>query len=81
MITYFLYVIDKNKAIKKERRIKEKTLLLFSFFLGSIGGILGMYLARHKTKHWYFVLINWLSFILHCGILYQLLPDFSGLFA
>src|SRR5690606_413039 len=81
LITYFLYVIDKNKAIKNQRRIKEKTLLLSSFILGSIGGLLGMYLARHKTKHWYFVVINWGSFLLHCGILYLLLSNFIDFFA
>ena len=65
LITFILYAIDKRKAKKDRWRIKEATLLFFSFMFGSIGGLLGMYKLRHKTKHWYFVLVNVLSFILH----------------
>ena len=65
LITYILYSIDKKKAIKNQRRISEKVLLLFSFFFGSIGGIFAMYTKRHKTKHWYFVVINYLSLAIH----------------
>ena len=39
-------------------RIPEKALLLLSFLGGAIGGILGMLLFRHKTKHWYFWFVN-----------------------
>lgn len=47
---------DKSKARKHEWRIPERTLFLVSIFGGSIGTWAGMYLFRHKTKHWYFVL-------------------------
>ena len=57
-ITFILYGVDKRKAEKNQWRIKEITLLACSFFLGSIGGLLGMYGLRHKTKHWYFVIVN-----------------------
>lgn len=61
-ITFILYGVDKRKAQKNQWRIKEITLLACSFLLGSIGGLLGMYGLRHKTKHWYFVIVNFLSF-------------------
>ena len=61
IVTFFAYLIDKKKAMKGKWRTKEKTLLCLSFFGGSIGGLLGLYVVRHKTKHWYFVLVNWLS--------------------
>lgn len=48
--------LDKRKARSHEWRIPEKTLFLVSVFGGSIGTWAGMYLFRHKTKHWYFVL-------------------------
>ena len=48
--------IDKNKAKKKAWRIPEKTLFLVSLLGGSIGTWAGMYIFRHKTKHWYFVI-------------------------
>ena len=47
--------LDKKKAIRNEWRIPEKTLFLVSIIGGSIGTLVGMYLFRHKTKHWYFV--------------------------
>lgn len=47
--------IDKKRAIKNEWRIPEKTLFTVSIIGGSIGTLMGMYLFRHKTKHWYFV--------------------------
>ena len=46
---------DKIKAKKGAWRIPEKTLFLVSILGGSIGTWVGMYLFRHKTKHWYFV--------------------------
>lgn len=70
IITFILYAIDKRKAIKKEWRIKESVLLLFSFFFGSIGGMLGLYVLRHKNKHWYFVFVNFVSLILHIILAY-----------
>ena len=65
LITFVLYEVDKIKAKENKWRIKEVTLLISSFFLGSIGGLLGMYGLRHKTKHWYFVAVNFLSLIIH----------------
>lgn len=47
--------IDKSKAKKHQWRIPEKTLFLVSILGGSVGTWAGMYLFRHKTKHWYFV--------------------------
>ena len=64
IISFILYKVDKNRAVKKQWRIKEVVLLGSSFLFGSIGGLCGMYLLRHKTKHWYFVVINFLSFLL-----------------
>lgn len=47
---------DKRKAIKHQWRVPEKVLFLFAILGGSVGSNLGMYIFRHKTKHWYFVL-------------------------
>lgn len=47
---------DKSRAIKGKWRIPEKSLFLMSILGGSIGTWAGMYLFRHKTKHWYFVI-------------------------
>lgn len=47
---------DKSRAINGKWRIPEKSLFLMSILGGSIGTWAGMYLFRHKTKHWYFVI-------------------------
>ncbi len=65
----WLYRLDKNRAKKHEYRIREATLLTYPWLFGSIGGMLGMYVLRHKTKHWYFVLNNWCAFIVHSVLL------------
>lgn len=48
--------IDKSRAKKHKWRIPEKTLFIFVLLGGGIGGTIGMYIFRHKTKHWYFVI-------------------------
>ena len=47
--------IDKWKARKGAFRIPEAPLFIIAIIGGSVGSILGMYIFRHKTRHWYFV--------------------------
>ncbi|MBQ6293789.1 MAG: DUF1294 domain-containing protein [Lachnospiraceae bacterium] len=54
LVAFAIFGIDKKRAKKGQWRIPEKTLFLSAILGGSIGAILGMYLFRHKTKHWYF---------------------------
>jgi len=42
---------DKIKAIYHKRRISEKALFLMIIIGGSLGGLFGMYIFNHKTKH------------------------------
>ena len=48
---FLIMLIDKQRAIHKEWRIPEKTLIWISVLGGAIGMILGMSSFRHKTKH------------------------------
>lgn len=50
VITFCIYGIDKRKAIQKQWRIPEKTLLGLALIGGSIGAIVGMRSFHHKTK-------------------------------
>lgn len=65
VITYFAYAIDKKKSIQNKQRISEKSLFMLSILFGALGGILAMHFKRHKTKHFMFHFVNWLSLILH----------------
>jgi uncharacterized membrane protein YsdA (DUF1294 family) len=55
LVGFSLMGIDKSKAKRHAWRIPEKTLFLASLLGGSVGTWAGMYVFRHKTKHWYFV--------------------------
>lgn len=46
--------IDKAKAKEGKWRTKEAALFTFAILFGGVGTTLGMYVFRHKTKHWYF---------------------------
>ena len=46
---------DKKRARLHRWRIPENVLFGVSLLGGSAGTWAGMYLFRHKTKHWYFV--------------------------
>ena len=51
-----LMYADKQFARKNLWRIPEATLFTAALLGGCIGSLAGMYLFRHKTKHWQFVL-------------------------
>ena len=51
---FALMGFDKGRARKGGRRVAEVTFFALALLGGSVGGILGMYAFRHKTKHWYF---------------------------
>lgn len=50
-VGFGIMLYDKYLAKNNLWRIPEKTLLGVAAFGGSIGCLLGMYTARHKTKH------------------------------
>ena len=53
---FFVYGIDKRKAIKDKWRIPEKVLLGMSVIGGAVGSFLGMVIFHHKTRKWKFML-------------------------
>ena len=48
---FLLMLVDKHRARKNRWRIPEATLMGVAALGGSIGSLIGMYTARHKTKH------------------------------
>lgn len=55
-LAFALMLLDKYKARKNLWRIPEATLMATAALGGSIGALLGMYTARHKTRHLKFAL-------------------------
>lgn len=54
IVTFIAFAIDKYNAIKHRSRIRIVTLLFMAFIGGSIGGLLAMYIFRHKIRKDYF---------------------------
>ena len=69
LLSFCLMAYDKRLAKTGKRRVPEKTLFLAAACFGGLGGVLGMILCRHKTKHWYFRLFFPLFLIVQIGLL------------
>ena len=50
-VGFILMLADKHRARKNQWRISEATLMSVAAIGGSLGCLIGMYTARHKTKH------------------------------
>ena len=53
-LSFGLMAHDKRCAKEGKWRVPEKALFLATACFGGLGGVLGMMLCRHKTRHWYF---------------------------
>ena len=67
LLTFIMYFLDKFKAKYHWWRTPEKVLLFMGVIGGSIGGIVGMHIFRHKTKKIYFYIINYLCLLIWVG--------------
>lgn len=65
---FALMGIDKRRAKKNAFRIPEATLFSVAIVGGSLGSIIGMFLFRHKTRHWYFVVGLPLILLIQIGL-------------
>lgn len=54
IVSFLFMAWDKRCARRKLRRIRERTLFLAAGLFGALGGVMGMFLCHHKTRHWYF---------------------------
>ncbi|UUV23339.1 MULTISPECIES: DUF1294 domain-containing protein [Lysinibacillus] len=54
IVLLILMGMDKSRPKNHEWRIAERTLFTLAIAGGAVGGVLGMYLFRHKTRHNHF---------------------------
>ncbi|RUA06566.1 MAG: DUF1294 domain-containing protein [Fusobacteria bacterium] len=78
LFTFLMFGIDKYKAKKEYSRISERGLFLLCYLGGGIGGFLGMYLFKHKTKKWYFNLLVPISIAVYGYLWWRLYGYFSN---
>jgi len=71
--TFLIMLIDKNKSTKSgAERISEGMMFFMATIFGSIGIYAGMFVFRHKTKKWYFLIGMPLLIIQNIAFLYVL---------
>lgn len=68
LASVMMTVYDKIAAIKKGRRVSEKSLLLTGLCGGALAMYLTMLLINHKTRHAKFMVLLPLEVILHIGL-------------
>lgn len=54
VVTFAVFCLDKKRAVNWSSRFPEAALLGLSLAGGSLGGIVAMRVAHHKTSKWYF---------------------------
>ncbi|MDD5897030.1 MAG: DUF1294 domain-containing protein [Clostridia bacterium] len=69
LLSFGLMWYDKRCARMGKWRVPEATLFLACACFGGVGGVLGMNLLRHKTRHWYFRLFFPLMLIIQIVLL------------
>lgn len=56
LVCFLVMGSDKQRAKRGARRVPEARLFLLALLGGGAGGLLGMYVFRHKTRHLKFVI-------------------------
>ena len=54
LVSFGLMGYDKRCARRGRWRVPERRLFLAAACFGGLGGVLGMRVFRHKTRHWVF---------------------------
>lgn len=78
LTAFLLMGLDKGRARRGAWRISEKALFLPAVLGGALGGVLGMRLFHHKTRHWYFRYGFPLLLLAQMAALAWLVPRIAG---
>lgn len=68
-VGFVIMLLDKHYAKINHWRIRESTLLTVAAIGGSLGSLLGMQVARHKTQKLKFKFFVPLFLLLHCFLI------------
>ncbi len=68
VVTFVVYGFDKRQAANGGRRIPEQTLHLLALAGGWPGALVGQRLFRHKTQKLSFLVVFWLTVLLHLSL-------------
>lgn len=72
IVGFIMMMMDKRRAGQGRWRIRERTFFLCASAFGAAGILLGMYVFRHKTRHWSFVVGVPVLCLLNLGGVYLL---------
>jgi uncharacterized membrane protein YsdA (DUF1294 family)/cold shock CspA family protein len=79
IVTYLMYIKDKNAAEQGKWRTSESTLHTLSVLGGWPGAVLAQNFLRHKSKKASFRVTYWITVIANCCLLYWLVTPKGGL--
>lgn len=72
-ISFLIMLWDKMQSRKQgAERISEGMLFFMATIFGSVGVLVGMFVFRHKTQKWYFLLGIPMLIVENCALLYLL---------
>ncbi|NLP35433.1 MAG: DUF1294 domain-containing protein [Clostridiales bacterium] len=71
--------IDKYKAVHRQWRIPESTLILLAFLGGGIGSFIGMRVFHHKLKKLKFVILLPIAAVLYIVLSGYLLANYLNI--
>jgi len=69
-----IMLLDKSRSRNRSRRISERHLFVASALGGSLGTMMAMFVARHKTKHLQFRFLLPVFFIVHLIVFIEEVP-------
>lgn len=67
LVSFVLYGLDKRRARRGSRRIRERTLHLADLLGGFPGGFVAQRVFRHKTRDRKFQMVYWACVVAHIG--------------
>lgn len=78
VVAFLVYAVDKHKAVKKQWRVPEATLLTLAAIGGAFGSWAAMQICHHKTQKKKFTIPVPFFVMVHILVLAWVLGAFQG---